>query len=110
MKPKLNLKKEDRVMVITGRDKGKIGKVLKVIPDKNRALVEKVNLVKRHTKAGGKKTTGQGGIIEKEAAIAISNLMVMCDKCAKPVRVGRKVLDDGRHVRVCKKCGEQLDK
>ncbi len=109
MRPKLNIRKDDRVMVITGRDKGKIGKVLRVLPDKNRALVEKVNIVKRHLK-GGSTATGAGGIVEKEAPIHISNLMVMCDKCAAPVRVGRKVLENNRRVRICKKCGEQLDK
>ena len=108
MKAKLNIKKEDRVLVTTGRDKGKVGKVIRVIPEKRRALVEKVNMVKRHTKGGSTKT-GSGGIVEKEASIALSNLQLLCGKCNDPVRVGRKKLEDGRMVRVCKKCGEQLD-
>jgi len=108
MKPKLNIKKEDRVLVITGRDKGKVGKVLKVVPEKGRALVEKVNMVKRHTRGGSTKT-GSGGIVEKEASVPISNLRLLCGKCSEPVRATRKRLEDGRTVRICKKCGEQLD-
>jgi large subunit ribosomal protein L24 len=106
MKAELNVKKNDRVMVISGRDKGKIGKVLKVIPDKDRLVVEKVNVVKRHQRPN---KAGQGGIVEKEASLHVSNVMVMCDRCSKSARVGRKVLNDGRHMRVCKKCGEQID-
>ena len=106
---KLNLKKDDKVMVIAGRDKGKVGKVLKTIPEKNRALVEKVNMIKRHTK-GGQGGQAGGGIIEKEASLHISNLALLCEKCSAPSRVGRKVLEDGRRVRYCKKCGEQVDK
>jgi large subunit ribosomal protein L24 len=106
MKAKHNVKKNDRVMVIAGREKGKIGKVLRVIPDKDRLVVEKVNMVKRHTRPN---QAGQGGIVEKEAPLHVSNVMVMCDRCSKPVRLGRKVLDDGSHVRLCKKCGEQIE-
>ena len=95
-------------MVTTGRDKGKVGKVLKVIPEKQRAVVEKVNMVKRHTKGGSSKT-GSGGIVEKEASVSLSNLRLLCGKCNEPARVSRKKLEDGRMVRVCKKCGEQLD-
>ena len=105
MKAKLSIKKNDRVMVIAGREKGKIGKVLKVFPDKGRVLVEKINMVKRHAKPD---KAGQGGIIEKEAALHASNVMIMCAKCAKPVRVGHKALEDGNRVRVCIKCGEEL--
>jgi len=106
MKTKLNIKKNDRVMVIAGREKGKVGKVLKVIPDKERVIVEKVNMIKRHTRPAGR---NQGGILEKEGPLHISNLMIMCDKCNAPRRVGRKVLEDGKHVRVCRKCGEHLE-
>ena len=105
---KLNIKKDDRVMVTSGRDKGKVGKVLKTIPEKNRALVEKVNMIKRHTKGG--QGANAGGIIEKEASVHISNLALLCEKCSAPSRVGRRVLEDGRRVRFCKKCGEQVDK
>ncbi len=105
-RPKLHIKKDDRVLVLTGRDRGKVGRVLRVFPAKGRALVEKVNMIKRHTRGGG--SAGQGGIIEKEAPVAASNLKVICNHCTQPTRVGRKVLEDGRRVRVCKKCGEQL--
>ncbi len=105
MKAKMNIKKNDKVMVIAGREKGKIGKVLKVIPDKQGVLVEKINMIKRHAKAT---KAGQAGIVEKEAPLHVSNLMVMCGKCSKPVRVGHKQLEDGSRLRVCKKCGEEL--
>ncbi len=107
-KKRLDIRKNDKVMVIAGREKGKIGTVLKVIPRKDRAIVEKLNMVKRHTRAGGK--SAQGGIIEKESPIHVSNLMLVCGKCAEPARVGKKVLEDGSKVRFCKKCGEIMDK
>ncbi len=105
---KLKIKKDDRVLVRVGRDRGKVGKVLRVLPESNRALVEKVNMIKRHLR-GGASSTGQGGIVEKEAPLAISNLMLICPKCTEPARVSRQRLEDGRLVRVCKKCGEQVD-
>ena len=105
---KLKIKKDDRVTVIAGRDKGKVGKVLKVNPEKGTALVEKVNMIKRHTKAGATKT-GQGGIVDKEAPVHISNLKLLCPKCTEPTKVGMKRLDDGQNVRYCKKCDEQFD-
>lgn len=104
---KLHIRKNDKVMVITGKEKGKIGTVLKIIPRKERAVVEKLNMVKRHTKPGGK--AAQGGIVEKESPIHISNLMLICGKCAEPTRIGRKILEDGSKVRFCKKCGEIID-
>jgi large subunit ribosomal protein L24 len=105
MKP--HLRKDDSVMVIAGRERGKTGKVLKVISKENRALVERVNLVKRHARPRGPQQPG--GILEREAPVHLSNLMVMCDKCNAPVRVGRKVLGDGSKVRICRRCGEALD-
>jgi len=105
---KFHVRRDDRVMVIAGKEKGKIGKILKVFPKKQLVIVEKVNVVKRHARPSP--TTGKGGIIEKEAPIHISNVMIMCDKCMKPVRVGHKFLEDGRKVRYCKKCGEIIDK
>jgi large subunit ribosomal protein L24 len=105
---KLKIKKDDRVTVIAGRDKGMTGKVIKVMPEKQTALVEKVNMIKRHTKAGATKT-GSGGIVEKEAPVHISNLRLTCPKCMEPTRVGRNVLEDGAKVRICKKCNEQID-
>ena len=101
------IKKNDKVMVVSGKEKGKIGTVLKLDAEKNRVIVEKINVVKRHTRAGGK--SAQGGIIEKEAPIHISNVMLVCSKCAEPSRVAKRALEDGAKVRVCKKCGELLD-
>ncbi len=105
--PALAVKKNDLVMVIAGKDKGKRGKVLTVIPKINRALVEKLNIVKRHTKPG--RASRQGGILERESPIHMSNLMLVCSKCDRPVRVGRSRLADGKKVRVCKKCGDVVD-
>ena len=102
------IKKNDTVMVIAGRERGKTGKVLRVIADKDRALIEQLNMVKRHQKARGPQSAA--GIVEKEAPLHISNLMIMCDKCNAPVRMGKRVLDDGHSVRVCRRCGEQLDR
>jgi large subunit ribosomal protein L24 len=101
------IKKNDKVIVISGKEKGKIGTILKVDSEKQRAVVEKVNMVKRHARPGGKRA--QGGIIEKEAPLHISNLMLVCGKCAEPTRVGKRILEDGSKVRVCKKCSELLD-
>jgi len=101
------IKKNDKVVVLAGKEKGKIGTVLKVDSEKGRAVVEKVNMVKRHTRPGGKHA--QGGIVEKEASLNVSNLMIMCSKCAEPTRIGKRILEDGSKVRVCKECGELLD-
>ena len=95
-------------MVIAGKEKGKTGKVLRVIPEKNRVLVEHLNVVKRHTRPS--QLNQEGGIIEKEAAIAISNVQLVCKGCNKPARTGIKVLDDGTKARYCKKCNEIQDK
>ncbi|MBN1850486.1 MAG: 50S ribosomal protein L24 [Deltaproteobacteria bacterium] len=100
------IKKNDKVIVLAGKEKGKIGTVLKVDLVKDRAIVEKANMVKRHSRPGPK--TAQGGIIEKEAPIHISNLMIICAKCAEPTRIGKRILDDGTKVRFCKKCNELL--
>jgi large subunit ribosomal protein L24 len=107
LRVKMHVKKNDVVMVMSGKEKGKTGKILKVITKKNRVIVEKVNFIKRHQRPTGQ--LRQGGIIEKEGPLHISNLMIMCGKCNRPVRVGRKVLEDGRKVRICKECGEVLD-
>jgi large subunit ribosomal protein L24 len=101
-----HVRKNDRVMVIAGKEKGKAGKVLKVLPKKERVIVEKLNMIKRHQR--GTKTVGKGGIIEKEGPIHVSNVMLMCEKCKGPVRVGHKTLEDGGKARVCRKCGETL--
>jgi large subunit ribosomal protein L24 len=102
------IKKNDTVMVIAGRERGKTGKVLRVLPVKDRALIERLNLVKRHQKPRGPQSPS--GIVEKEAPIHLSNLMIMCDKCNAPVRMGKRLLEDGRSVRVCRRCGDQLDR
>ncbi len=103
----LRIKKEDTVLVITGKEKGKKGRVLAVIPSKERVIVERINIVKRHMKPNRKYT--QGGIIEKESPIHISNVMLVCPKCNKPIRIGNKLLESGKKVRVCKKCQEVID-
>jgi large subunit ribosomal protein L24 len=98
--------KNDNVVVISGNYKGKKGKVLKVFPKQNRVIVEGVNFIKRHTRPTQKNQ--QGGIVEKEAPIQASNLMVICPKCDTPTRLGRKMLESKKHIRVCKNCGEML--
>lgn len=104
----LGIKKNDTVIVTTGKEKGKRGRVLAVTPSKGRLLVERVNLVKRHMRPS--KRYQQGGIIEKEAPVHISNVMLVCPKCDKPTRFGNRVLETGKKVRVCKKCAEVMDK
>ena len=103
----LHVKKGDTVMVITGKDKNKTGKVLQILPKKEGVLVEGLNKVKRHTRARGNEA---GGILEKEAPIHFSNVMMYCGKCAKPVRTRVNQLEDGKKARVCIKCGEAFDK
>ena len=94
-------------MVTAGKDKGKVGKILKILPKRNAVLVEKVNMVKRHTKANPYAKT-PGGIIEKEAPLDISNVALLCDGCAKPAKVGYKYTADGTKVRFCKKCNHEI--
>ena len=101
MEKQYHVKKDDLVMVTTGKDKGKTGKVLRINKKKDRLVVEKVNMVKRHVKPSQKT---KGGIMEKEGMIHVSNVMIYCDKCSKPVRVGNKLLEDGKKIRYCKKC------
>ena len=103
----MHIRKNDSVMVVTGRERGKTGKVLRVMPDRDTAIIERVNLVKRHAKARGPQQPG--GIIEKEASIRLSNIMLMCDKCNAPVRTGRKIMGDGDKARVCRRCGDPID-
>jgi len=108
MKDKCLIRKDDKVKVIAGKDKGKIAKVIKVIRKKNRVLVENINMVKRHSKPTAQNK--QGGIIEGEAPIQWSNVMLMCNKCMTPVRIKMHSLEDGRKIRVCRKCDEAIDK
>ncbi|MBU4312894.1 MAG: 50S ribosomal protein L24 [Candidatus Omnitrophica bacterium] len=100
------IKKNDNVRILTGKDRGKTGKVLTVFPEKERALVQGLNLVKKHARKT--KEDQQGGIIQKESTISISNLMVVCQKCSKPTRIGFSTLSDGTKVRTCKRCKELI--
>ena len=109
MSVKYSVKKEDNVVVLSGKDVGKKARVLKVLPKTGMAVVEGVHFVKRHTRANPQKNI-KGGIVERESPIRISKLMVICPACSKPGRVMRKVLEDGRHVRACRACGAEYDK
>ncbi len=106
---RINLKKNDTVEVIAGRDAGKQGKVLKVIPEKNRVIVQGVGFVKRHTRPNPQRNI-KGGIAEREAPIHASNVMIVCGECGKRTRIGHKILADGRKARVCRHCEGVLDK
>lgn len=103
-----NVKKNDTVKVIAGKEKGKTGRVFKVLSDDGRVLVEKLNIVKKHQRPGA--ANRQGGIIEMEAPINVSNVMVVCPKCSKPTRVSHSYAEGGEKARVCKKCGSTMDK
>jgi len=101
---KVHVKKNDQVMVATGKDRGAKGRVLRVLVGEGKAVVERVNMIKKHTRANPNKGI-QGGILERENPIQIANLRVICPECGKPSRLGRRRLEDGRGVRVCKSCG-----
>lgn len=105
---KFAIKAKDEVIVTKGREKGKKGRVLKVLPALNKVLIEKVNMVKKHMRPT--KKSPHGGIVEKELPLSISNVMLVCPKCSKPARIGKRLLADGSRSRVCKKCGEVIDK
>lgn len=104
---KLRVKKGDTVMVITGKDSNKTGKILRIFAKKERVVVEGINYIKKHIRAKGNQP---GGIEEKEAPLHVSNVMLYCSKCSKPVRIKKVVLENGDKVRVCVKCGEAFDK
>ena len=108
MSKKSSLKKDDIIQVIAGKEKGKKGKVLAFFPESGTVTIEKLNMLKRHMKSDGK--SRQAGIVEKEGPIHVSNVLVVCDNCGKGVRVKRKKLEDGKRVRVCRKCEEVLDR
>lgn len=103
-----HVRRGDTVAVIAGRERGKRGKVLRVLRDSGRVLVEHVNMIKKHQRPTQK--LRQGGIIEREGPLALSNVLLVCAACGKASRAGTKVLTDGRKVRVCKRCGESMDK
>ena len=103
----MQIRKNDSVMVIAGKERGKTGKVLRVLKEKDAVIIERLNIVKRHTKPRGPQQTG--GIVEKEAAIHASNIMILCDKCNAPSRIGHKILADGNKIRICRNCKEALE-
>ncbi|TAN43802.1 MAG: 50S ribosomal protein L24 [Nitrospirae bacterium] len=103
----MRIKKNDTVVVLTGKNKGKSGRVLSVLPSKEKLIIEGINIVKKHMKPN--KQYSQGGIIDKEAPVHISNAMLICPKCSKPTRIGNTLLDEGRKARTCKKCKEVID-
>jgi large subunit ribosomal protein L24 len=105
---RFHIKKNDLIMVTQGKEKGKSGRVLRVLPEKEKVLVEKINFIKRHTRPHGQQR--RGGILEKEAPLHISNVMLLCEKCNKPVRIKHQTVEGGKKVRVCHKCGESFDK
>jgi len=103
------VRKNDTVAVTTGKDSGKRGRVLRVLPAKNRVIVEGVNIIKRHTKPNPQRNI-KGGLVEREAGLHASNVQVVCPECGKPTRMGSRVLGDGRKVRICRKCEGVVDK
>ena len=103
------IRKNDNVIVTTGKDRGKRGRVLKVRPEKNRVVVEGVNFIKRHTKPNPQRQI-KGGVVEREASLNASNVQLVCPECGKPTRLGRRILGDGRKVRICRKCEGVVDK
>ncbi len=103
------IKKNDQVVVIAGRDRGKKGRVLVVEPTKNRVVVEGVNVIKRHTKPNPQRNV-KGGIVEREASVYASKVQIVCPQCSAPTRIGHQLLEDGRKVRICRKCKGVVDK
>ncbi len=103
------IRKNDNVVVITGRDRGKRGRVLQLVPAKNRLIVEGVNIIKRHTRPNPRQNV-KGGIVEREASLHASNVQLICPECGAPVRIGKRLLGDGRKVRVCRKCDGVVDR
>ena len=103
------IRRNDTVLVTTGKDRGKRGRVLKVLPAKNRLLIEGVNMIKRHTKPNPGRNI-KGGIVQREASVHASNVQLVCPECGVHTRIGRKILGDGRKVRICRKCQGVVDK
>jgi large subunit ribosomal protein L24 len=104
-----SIRKNDNVIVIAGRDRGKRGRVLRVLPAKGRLIVEGVSVVKRHTRPNPQRNV-KGGIVEREGTLAVSNVQLVCPECGAPTRIGKQQLDDGRRVRICRKCKGVVDK
>ena len=103
------IRKNDNVVVTSGKDRGKRGRVVRVVAEKNRVIVEGVNVIKRHTKANPQRNV-KGGVVEREAPLHASNVQLVCPECGRPTRIGKKILGDGRKVRVCRKCEGVVDK
>jgi large subunit ribosomal protein L24 len=103
----MRIRKDDAIVIITGKDRGKKGKVRRAFPDEDRVVVEGLNMIKRHSRA--RRATRQAGIIELEAPIHVSDVMLICNKCGNPTRVNFRLLDDGKKVRVCNSCREVID-
>ena len=103
------VRKNDSVIVVAGKDRGKKGRVLKVFPKRNRVVVEGVNFIKRHTRPNPRANV-KGGIVEREASVHASNVQIVCPECGAQTRIGRQILGDGRKVRVCRKCDGAVDK
>lgn len=106
---RVQIRKNDQVKVISGKSLDKVGRVLRVMREKNRVVVEGVSLLKRHTRANPSKNI-KGGIVERESPIHISNVMIMCGSCGQATRIGHNILSDGKKIRICRKCGSSLDK
>ncbi len=103
----MKIRKNDAVIIIAGKDEGKKGKVRRAFPGEDKVIIEGLNMIKRHSRA--RRATRQAGIIELEAPIHVSNVMLLCNKCGKPTRVGFRFLDDGKKVRICRSCQEVID-
>jgi large subunit ribosomal protein L24 len=103
------IRKNDNVVVVTGKDRGKRGRVLKVLPTSNRVLVESVNFLKRHVRPNPQKNI-KGGVVEREASLHASNVQIVCPECGAPTRIGHQLLGDGRKIRICRKCDGAVDK
>jgi large subunit ribosomal protein L24 len=103
------IRRNDNVVVTTGKDRGKRGRVLKVLPDKNRVVVEGVNFISRHTRPNPSKNI-KGGVVKREASVHASNVQLVCPECSAPARIGHRILGDGRKVRICRKCLGVVDK
>lgn len=103
------IRRNDNVLVVAGKNRGKRGRVIKVLPEKNRLIVEGVNFIKRHTRPNPSQNI-KGGIVEREASVHASNVQLVCPECSAPTRIGRKILGDGRKVRICRKCEGVVDK
>ena len=105
----LSLRKNDQVVVLAGKDRGKRGRVLRLVPARGRAIVERVNMIKRHTRPNPSRNI-KGGVVEREGSIHVSNLMIVCGECDRPTRARHRVLADGRKVRICHRCEGVIDK